>query len=185
MAEAMTLARPYAKALFAEARRHQLFEPWMQALNLLAAVVSDKQVAQLIINPLLSGDALQRFLVEVMSALSNSVTATLGQRLNNFLQLLIAERRLITLPAIACLYQQLLMQHEGAVEAEVIAAFPLSEDHREQIQTELEKRFHSKIRLNVLKDESLIGGAIIRVGNWVMDGSVKGKLAKLALSLPR
>jgi F-type H+-transporting ATPase subunit delta len=185
MADAITIARPYAKALFAEALAHQLLGPWAQALNLLTNVVQDAQVAQLILSPQLSDKELQTFFIEVINTLDKTVCTTLGQRLDNLLRLLTEEKRLALLPSIARLYHQLQIQHQGVIEAEVIAAFPLSEDHREQIQLKLEKRFNSKVSLNVSKDESLIGGAIVRVGNWVMDGSVKGKLAKLTLSLPR
>lgn len=185
MADAITIARPYARALFAEALKHQLLDPWQQALCLLANVMQDPSVVQLILNPQLQEKELQAFFIDVMNTLDKTVCTLLGQRLDNFLRLLAEEKRLAILPSIAQLYHQFQMQHQGVVEAQVIAAFPLSEDHRQQIQVKLEKRFNSKVSLNVLKDESLIGGAIIRVGNWVMDGSVKGKLAKLTLSLPR
>lgn len=185
MADSITIARPYAKALFAAALQHKLVPAWSQALKLLAQTAQDSQVKQLILSPQISEKELRDFFLDLVKTLDPAVCAALGSQLENFLHLLTEEKRLTILPNIAQLYHQLQIHQEGVIEAQVKVAFPLSEDHRHQLQTALEKRFHSKVTLNVLKDESLIGGAIVRVGDWVMDGSVKGKLAKLSLSLPR
>lgn len=183
MAMYLTIARPYAKAVFAEAKASKQFESWTDVLNVLAIMVQDALLTQTIDDPKLSQKQLIDLLLDIVDAATPAATNKLGDKLYNFLWLLIDEKRLNTLTDIAVLYHQLVIAEQGVVEAELIAAFDLSDDQCQQIQAGLAKRFNAKVVLNVSKDESLIGGAIIRAGNWVMDGSIQGKLAKLADSL--
>ena len=184
MALQLTLARPYAKAIFSDAKETRRLEMWSAVLSAFSKIIKNKQIAQLIINPQISSKDIRKLLlhlIQMMQAEANS----LEEKIDHFLQLLIDEKRLTILPDIAFLYHRLLNDYRGVVEAEVICAFPLSAEHREQIKSKLKKRFNSKVKLKVTKDKSLLGGAVVRAGNWVMDGSVKGKLSRLAESLKR
>ncbi|WP_423063273.1 F0F1 ATP synthase subunit delta [Candidiatus Paracoxiella cheracis] len=183
MSQLLTIARPYARAVFSDALDNRLLTQWSEILTALAYIVENKKAEQLIIDPTLTDkERKELFYSLVQSALPKTVSA-LGDRIERFIDLLVDEKRLTLLPDIAFLYHQLLNEQQGIIDAEVISAYPMSEDHREGIKKALESRFNSKVSLNFSKDESLIGGAIIRAGNWVMDGSVKGKLAKLAEDL--
>ena len=183
MAENRTLARPYARAIFAEAKSKHLLEMGLSLLNTLAQIINDKAVALFMIDPRLSEKGLKSLLIDMLSASMPDALKKTGDSFTNFIRLLVEEKRLNVLPDIAKLYHDLLLAEQHVVEAEVISAFPLSDDHRKSIQSALEKRFNSKVQLKISKDESLIGGALVRAGNWVMDGSVKGKLTKLTESL--
>ncbi len=183
MADKITLARPYARAVFAEAKAKGKLHAWSVVMEALSQVVQNQWVVQWTLDPRLSSSQLESMLYDLVEHSVNDAVMKLGDALSHFIALLVKKKRLVVLPQIAFLYHQLMLEEEQVTEAEVIAAFPLSEDHRRSIEAALEKRFHSKIQLKVSKDESLIGGALIRVNDWVMDGSIKGKLAKLTESL--
>lgn len=182
MALQLTLARPYAKAVFADAKETNQLETWSTVLNAFSKIIKNKQIAELIINPQVAKKDIKKLLLHLIQTI-RAESNSLKQKIDYFLQLLIDEKRLTTLPDIAFLYHQLLNDHYGLVEAEVICTFPLSAKHREEIKNKLKKRFNSKVKLKVIEDKSLLGGAIIRVGNWAIDCSVKNKLTRLAESL--
>lgn len=183
MAQHLTIARPYARAVFYDAVKNKLLTEWSEALQILALIAQDKAVIQLVSNPKLREEQRRELFCNLLQSVAAPIASKLGERLNNFISLLTEEKRLLVLPEIATLYHHLLIEEQGIVEADVVSAFPMSQDHREQIQTKLEARFKSNVRLNFIKDKTLIGGTLIRAGNWVMDDTIKGKLAKLADSL--
>lgn len=183
MALHLTLARPYAKALFAEAKETDQLASWYTILNGLAKIIQNKSIIPIINNPNISYEETKDFFLELLSEIDPETTDILKERLENFLQLLVNEKRLIALPNIALLYCKLLNDYQGVTEAEIISAFSLSNHQRKQVKKKLEKRFNAKVKLKVTIDESLIGGAIIRAGNWVMDGSIRRKITRLAENL--
>ena len=184
MALQLTLARPYAKAVFADAKQIHQIEIWSAVLNAFAKIIKNNHIAQLIINPQISREDIKKLLLNLIQTIQSKANPLKG-KIDCFLKLLIHEKRLAILPDINFLYHQLLNNHYGLIEAEVICAFPLSIEHREQIKNKLKKRFNSTVKLRVIEDKSLLGGVIIRTGNWVIDGSVKGKLTRLLESLKR
>ena len=183
MAKYFTIARPYAKAVFSDALDADQLQPWLKVLQTLGTLVENKETEQLVLDPRLSDEACQQLFYDLVQSVLPEDVSSLGDRLKHFIALLTRENRLMVLPDIVVLYLQRLNDHNRVIEAEVICAFPLSEDHREQLKNALGKKFNSNITLRCFKDERLIGGAIVRAGNWVMDGSVRGKLAKLADSI--
>lgn len=183
MSQQLTIARPYAKAVFSDALDNQLLVQWSEVLAALTDIVNNTTVKRLIIDPSQTAKDLKDLFYNLAQSTLPSAVSALGERLENFIKLLVREKRLALLPDIALIFHQLLNEKKGIIDAEIVSAYPMSEDHRESIQKALEARFSSKVSLNFIKDDSLIGGAVIRAGNWVMDGSVKGKLAKLAEDL--
>jgi len=183
MSQQLTIARPYAKALFSDALDNQLLSQWSEVLVALAHAVDDATVKRLIIDPSETGKDRKELFCNLVKSILPNATSALGERLDSFIELLVREKRLAILPDITLLYHRLLNDQKGIIEAEVVSAYPMSADHRQSIERALEARFSLKVSLNFTKDENLIGGAVIRAGNWVMDGSVKGKLAKLAEDL--
>ncbi|WP_259430982.1 F0F1 ATP synthase subunit delta [Coxiella burnetii] len=183
MALHLTLARPYAKAAFADGQKANQLEAWLAVFTAFSKIIKNKEVARQIINPKFSDKEIKTLLFDLIQTIEPESTKQLKDKIDHFLQLLIDEKRLMILPDIALVYQQLLNKYQDIIEASVTYVFPLNDEHRQQIKKQLEKRFNAEVKLKMIKDESLLGGVIIRAGNWVMDGSIKGKLTRLAENL--
>ena len=183
MAQQLTMARPYAKAVFKDAVEQKLLQPWSEVLQILASIAQNQQMVQFIANPTVQPEERQQLFYDLVNTVAQEAVSKLGNRLTSFIALLTTEKRLLLLPEMAMLYQELFMQEQGVIAVDIISAFPVSQDHREQLRERLEVRFQSSVELNFIKDETLIGGTIIRAGHWVMDDSIKGKLSRLADNL--
>ncbi|HEB86769.1 MAG TPA: F0F1 ATP synthase subunit delta [Gammaproteobacteria bacterium] len=176
MAEKSTIARPYAQAAFDLAQEKNDLKTWSDMLQLCAMIVRDEQVSRLIGNPGVSKGAL----VELILKVAGDNLNTVGR---NFIRVLANNGRLNVLSEIESLYEQHRADAERRVDAEVISAFPLSDAQQQALAASLEKRLGREVRLTASTDESLIGGAIVRAGDLVIDGSVTGHLNKLAQAL--
>ncbi|HEU4655659.1 MAG TPA: F0F1 ATP synthase subunit delta [Steroidobacteraceae bacterium] len=173
MAEKATIARPYAKAAFEYAREHNGFERWSQVLAIGAAVVSDERAAQLLTNPRVKPEDLVALIADVCGG-------ALDEHGRNFLLTLATNRRLALLPNIAEIFEKLRAEVENVLDVELVSAVQLDEAQRQRMSDALKKRFKRDIRLHCSIDPSLIGGAIVRAGDFVIDGSVKARLERLA-----
>ena len=173
MSQALTLARPYARAAFAIAREEGKFAPWSDALAFSARVAADPRVSALLSNPQLSrGDA-------VALLTPDATSETYGR----FQALLAEGRRLQQLPEISGLFEQLRAEAEHVVKATVTSAAELSGEELDKIKAALRKRFGREVEVSTAVDASLIGGAVIDAGDVVIDGSLKGKLSRLQTAL--
>jgi len=173
MTQALTLARPYARAAFAIARDAGSFAPWSQALGFAARIAADPQVAALLGNPKLTeADA-----VALLSP--DGADGNFGR----FLEMLADNRRLPLLPEIAGLYEDLRAEAERVVKATVTSATPLPAAELDSIKAALKKRFGREVEIETAVDENLIGGAVIDAGDVVIDGSLRGKLDRLQSAL--
>ena len=179
----LTLARPYAKALFTEAKENDQLTSWLVILNILTKIIKNRSIVSIINNPNVLDKEIQGMLLELLLEIEPEITYIVKERLGNFLQLLIDAKRLIVLPNISLLYRNLLNEYRRVTEAEIISAFLVNDDQREQIKKTLEERFNSEVKLSIVIDKSLLGGAIIRADNWVVDGSIRGKLDRLRKNL--
>lgn len=173
MAQALTLARPYARAAFAIARDGDTCARWSDALGFAARLAADPQVASLLGNPKLTD-------VDAVTLLSPDVADDAFAR---FLALLADNRRLALLPEIAGLYEQLRAEADHLVKAMVTSAAALPAAQLDTIKAALRKRFGREVEVHTAVDESLIGGAVIVAGDVVIDGSLRGKLARLQAAL--
>lgn len=176
MAERITLARPYAKAAFAFAREHQAFARWSQLLAIGSEVVSDERVQKLLASPLVTPPQL----VDLLADVAGSRLGALDAEGRNFLEALADNRRLGLLPEIAEVYEILRAQVENVADVEVVSAFPLEDVQRERLAQALKKRLQREIRLSCAVDPELIGGAVVRAGDMVIDGSLRARLDRLA-----
>lgn len=173
MSQALTLARPYARAAFGTASDAGELPRWSSAFAFAAQVAGDPQVSAILGSPRLTqGDA-----VALLSP--EDASAAFGR----FLALLAENRRLHLLPEIAGLYEQMRAEAESVVRARLISAQPMTYEDLESYRALLQRRFGRRVDLTLEVDESLIGGAIIDTGEKVIDGSVKGKLARLQAAL--
>jgi len=176
MAESQTVARPYAQAAFLFASGHNALKEWSDMLALLAAVAADPAMRELIDNPRVTE-----------KQLSDLVIGIGGERLNekcaNFVRVLAENRRLALLPDITALFEIQRRAAEGRVQAELTTAYPATEAQQAQIIESLRRRLGREIELSCKTDAALLGGAIIRAGDLVIDGSVRGKLERLGTAL--
>lgn len=180
MAELATTARPYARAAFASAGDAKLRVEWGAFLGRAAAAVQDPQLQPLIGNPRVANAALVGLLMEVATA---GQAPAAPQALRNFLQLLADNRRLRLLPEIAAQFAALRSQAERIADVEVISASPLSGDQTKSLQGALERRLGRAVRLHPQVDKSLVGGAIVRYGDFVVDGSLRGRIERLGAAM--
>jgi F-type H+-transporting ATPase subunit delta len=175
MAENVTIARPYADAAFALATGADALAAWSEALDRLAAIVSDEGMQACIVNPRLSTDQLAGLVLEVAGELSAEQ--------QNFVRVLVNNERLQVLPEIRDLFVALKNEHEGVLEAKIASAFPLDDASLASLKADLEARFKARIDATVAIDTELIGGVRIAIGDEVIDASVRGKLASMAATL--
>jgi F-type H+-transporting ATPase subunit delta len=173
MAEKITVARPYAKAAFEVAREHNSYATWSQLLATAATVVADERVAKLLSNPRITPDELVGLIAEIAGG-------SLDEQGRNFLNTLAQNRRLDLLPEIAAAYETLRAEVENTADVQVISAVALSDAQRDRLASALRKRLKREVRLHCEVDPSLLGGAIVRSGDMVIDGSLKAGLERLA-----
>jgi len=175
MAEKVTIARPYAKAAFGYAREHNSFAQWSELLATASAVVADEQVKKLLASP--------RVKPAELVELIGSIAGNLDANAKNFLDTLAQNRRLGLLPEIAAMYEVLRADIERVADVEVVSATEFNEAQRARLTSALKKRLQREVRLHVSVDPSLIGGAIVRSGDLVIDGSLKSRLDRLAVDI--
>jgi F-type H+-transporting ATPase subunit delta len=175
MAEALTIARPYAEAAFKLASDAKALPQWSAALSRLAALAANDAMRGLVGNPRLTDGQVATLLCDVAGDLSPE------QR--NFVLLLATNERLAVLPEIATLYEAQKNASEGVLDARIASAFPLSAAQVDEVVSSLESRYARKVKATVEVDSDLIGGVSIRIGDEVIDASVRGKLAQLADAL--
>jgi len=173
MSQALTLARPYARAAFATARDEGTFAPWSDALAFAAHVAADPRVAALLANPELGRD----------DAVALLAPEQRSDTFSRFLDVLAEARRLPLLPEIAGMFDALRANEENVVKATVTSAAELSASELDAIKAALRRRFNREVEVTAAVDASLIGGAVIDAGDVVIDGSLKGKLARLQTAL--
>ena len=178
MAQTATLARPYANAAFDVAKSHGRLAEWSRMLTLLAAAAATTEVEALIGDPALGGEVKAHKLAEALRG-------ELDDRARRFVLALAIYQRLALLPEVARQFEAMKAAAENVLEVEVVAAVALAEAQREQFAEVLARRFGRDVNLAVTVDETIIGGAIVRAGDTVIDGSVRGRLARLAAALKR
>jgi F-type H+-transporting ATPase subunit delta len=176
MADKSTIARPYAKAAFEEARDRKRLGPWSQALRTAAAVARDPRVEALLGNPRVTPEELAELIIEIAGP-------ELDEEGRNFVRTLADNRRLALLPEISARFDELKSEAEGIIEVTVTSAAPLAEAQRRQLAQALERRLGRQVRMQCATDPALIGGAVLQAGDWVLDGSLRGRLERISYEL--
>lgn len=178
MAELVTIARPYAEAVFRLGKERGELAKWADALDFLVSVNEDPTMQAALADPNVASADIERLILAVC-----------GERVDgsarNLVQILIQNRRLAVLPEIRHLFQELKAGDEGTVEAKIFSAFPVEDAQLEQIVALLSKRFQKKISAEVSLDPELIGGIKVEVGDKVWDASVRGRLQSMAATLTK
>jgi len=176
MADRSTIARPYARAAFAEALADKRLAPWSDAINTGAAVVQDDRVKRLLDHPRVTPAELAQFVIDIAG---NGI----DQDAKNFVQTLAENRRLGYLPEIAAIFNELKDAEEGIVDVTVTSAAPLDQQQQLTLSEALARKLKRQVRLHCETDKTLIGGAILRAGDLVIDGSLRTRLDRLATEL--
>jgi F-type H+-transporting ATPase subunit delta len=176
VAERATIARPYAKAAFEYARDAKALAKWSQGLKAAAEIVADPRVAALTKSPQWSA-------ADLVSLITDVAGDKLDAGMQNFVRVLTENHRLLLLPEIAAHYEVLRSAVENTVDVEVVSAVPLDAAQADKLERALSTRLKRRVRMQNSVDSTLLGGAVVRAGDLVIDGSLKGRLQRLATEL--
>jgi len=175
MAELSTIARPYAEAAFRVARSGDL-NAWNALVAELAAIAGTAEMRALVLDPNLTPDA-------IYGVFAGVVKSPLGTEAQNFLRLVIENDRVSALPEVAVQFAALKNKLEGSADAEIASAFPLTDAQVADLTAALARATGKQVEVKVVVDESVLGGLVARVGDTVIDGSLKSRLDSLKQSL--
>ncbi len=176
MAEISTVARPYSQAVFDLAQSQKKLAEWSIMLSFLSAVVNDPHMQSLISNTSIKKEQLTKLMDDICSD-------NVDESGRNLIKVLMENRRLNLVPEISKQFEKLRAEAEGTIEAELVSAFEVTDKQLDKITGALQKRLGRKVSLKSRVDEDLIGGAIVRAGDIVIDGSVSGRLENLSSAL--
>jgi F-type H+-transporting ATPase subunit delta len=171
-----TVARPYAQAVFERALETKQLGPWSDALGLLAAITENADMAAQIANPNVPRGQLATAILEIAGD-------TLSEEMRNLVRLLAENNRLAVAGEIARLFDELKVEHQRVREVHVRSAYAVNAADKQVLREALEKRLGGEVELTVERDPSLLGGVEIRAGDLVIDGSIRGRLQRLANEL--
>ncbi|MBU0500679.1 MAG: F0F1 ATP synthase subunit delta [Gammaproteobacteria bacterium] len=171
--EKKTIARPYAAAAFAVATSSGTIAQWSEMLSLMTEIVGDARIAAMITNPNLG----KQMGLELLLDISGEHLSNEGR---NLVRLLAENGRLSVLPEIASLFDTLKSEHEGSIDLRILTAYAIDSEQQEKLAAALKSKLGKDVRISSEQDLSLLGGVKIRAGDLVIDGSIKGKIARLA-----
>ncbi|GJL84009.1 MAG: ATP synthase subunit delta [marine bacterium B5-7] len=176
MAETASLARPYVRAIFEIARKDGDLSAWSEQLAVLKAVATDPQVTALDGDPRIDRSQMAQLVIDVSGD-------KLSDAARNLVRLLAENRRLSVIDEIATQYEVLRADAENTVEAEIESATEMSQEHQDRLAEALSKRLDRSVKLHCTTRPELLGGAVIRTGDFVYDGSVRAQLEKMSAAL--
>ncbi|TLX46021.1 F0F1 ATP synthase subunit delta [Pseudoalteromonas phenolica] len=175
MSELTTIARPYAKAAFELAVEKGNVEAWNEMLFFAGQVASDEQASSLLASIPTAAEQADVFIKVCAEQLNEQ-----GQ---NLIKLMAENERLAAIPAVAEIFAEFKAEFDKEIDVNVVSATELAAEQQDKLVAALEKRFARKVKLNCSIDETVVGGLVIKAGDTVIDGSVRGKLDRLAVSL--
>jgi F-type H+-transporting ATPase subunit delta len=176
MAEKTTIARPYAKAAFQEAKGDRRLAQWSETLRAAAIAVQDSRVHELLGSPSVGGEELAQFVMGLTGP-------ELDEHGQNFFRTLAENHRLAYIPEISALFDQLKDDEESVVDVTVTSAAPIDTTQQKALSKALERKLKRSVRLHSATDSTLIGGAVLRAGDTVIDGSLLSRLKRIAFEL--
>ena len=185
MADNNTIARPYAQAAFDFAQEKGNLGGWASALEVARSLLANGEVVTFLANPTLSNAQKLEFLAGLIGSAGSDVGVLSGddEHGTNFLKLLLEYGRVNVLPEIAEHFDALKAAVENTVDVTVTSAAPMSAEQQAIIAAALKERLGSNVTLSTEIDENLIGGAVIRAGDVVIDGSLRARLTSLTNAL--
>ena len=175
MSELTTIARPYAKAAFELAVEKGAVESWNEMLFFAGQVASNEQAAAVLAGLPTASEQADVF-IKICAEQLNEY----GQ---NLVKVMAENKRLVALPEVAALFAEFKADYDKEIDVNVVSATELTASKQESLVAALEKRFARKVKLNCSVDAAVVGGLIIKAGDTVIDGSIRGKLNRLAVTL--
>lgn len=172
MSDVITIARPYANAIFELASDEKKLKDWSETLKLLGLIAQDPMMQPVLNNPHVRKEQVVQLFVDIAGKLPQEVI--------NLLNELAAKKRLRILPAISQVYEICLADRERTVDVKVVSAFQIDDARLKKLQTALQSSLNRQVNLRFAIDRNLLGGAIIYAGDQVIDGSLRGKLNRLS-----
>jgi F-type H+-transporting ATPase subunit delta len=172
MATRDTAARRYAEAAFEVALRDDTVDAWREELDAAAAIAADDEVGRMLANPAVP--------LETRTAMAATIFgAVVGQPVLNLIGLMLRRGRIYELSRVAAEFRRLDNVRQGITLATATSAAPLSQDEVRAVTARMEQLTGGRIELDVQVDPSLLGGLVVRVGDRLIDGSVRGRLERL------
>ncbi|MDO9162410.1 MAG: F0F1 ATP synthase subunit delta [Methylococcaceae bacterium] len=176
MSELATLARPYAAAVFKRAKETNTISKWSETLAFIGAVLSDESISGIVNNPKFSNQQVSKLILSISDG-------QLDKEGENLLELLIHNKRLVLVHSVAEIFEAYKAEYEGYIDVDVQTAYPFTDDVEQHLINALEKSLSKKVNIKVTVDASLIGGVLVRAGDRVIDGSIKGQLQHMQKAL--
>lgn len=180
MADYTTVARPYAKAVFDVANSAGELEGWSEALAAAAAVMSDEDARAYLNRPEVTAADKVRFVASLCEGVGEAGSVLASDKGHNLLSLLAEYDRLEALPEIAAQYEHLKNRAQNTVRVTLVSATQVDEEQAAKVRSALERKLGRHVELGLEVDASLLGGAVVRAEDMVIDGSVRSRLARLA-----
>lgn len=178
MAEAATLARPYALAVFDIARESDRFDHWSRVLEQLSLVTRTPDIREYLSSPVHTTVAKASMVIDLLED-------ELTENTKRFVRVLAENQRLDLIPKIRATFEELLAEEHKTLAVEVTTAVELTPDEIKAFDNALTRKYQREINLTIKVDPDIVGGALIRAGDSVLDGTVRGKLERLQTSLMR
>lgn len=178
MAELNTIARPYSKAAFDFALEQKDLVNWSNSLTLLCEIIHVEEIQRLISNPQITSGNKSTVIVEA----ANEVNA-MSEAVMNFCHVLAENKRLALLPKISEQFEQLKAQHEKVIDVDLTTAYDLDKSLIQKLTSALSSKLGREVRLATTTDKHILGGVVLRANDFVIDGSIRAKLTKLAESM--
>lgn len=176
MAQLMTIARPYAEAVFSLSKDENNMATWSDVLANLAVISQDEAMQAMIKNPAYSAENIVSVFTDVMG---NNLTAE-GK---NLLVAMAENKRLAALSEVAEVFETLKAEEEKRVRATVISAMEVTDEQKKKLSAALNAKFDADVEMTYEVNASLIGGIKIKVGDWAVDGSAVSQLNKLGAAI--
>lgn len=185
MADNNTVARPYAQAVFDVANEGGKLAAWSESLDVAGQLLADDGLVEYLGAPGISDEQRFEFLTGLFKKAGAAVLSGGDDKGSNFLKLLLENGRVAVLPEIAAQFEAHKAKIENTVDATVTSAAPLSKEQEAEIAKSLKERLGRDVNIATEIDENLIGGAVIRAGDVVIDGSLRARLEGLATALTK
>lgn len=176
MAETGTMARPYARAVFEIAQQADALQAWSKGLAAVAAIVANDDVERIIGSPMISDEKLADSIIGIAAD-------DLPAHGADYVRLLVDNDRLQLAPAIAAQFDVMRAAAEQRVGVSVTSAVEFSEKQKLDLAQSLQQRLSATVDLSFEQDDSILGGAVIRAGDLVIDRSVRAQLDRMQQSL--
>lgn len=172
MLEKKTIARPYAQAAYEQASEEGNLGPWAEALSRLAVICADEQMQSVLNDPRVSDEQLRTLVLDILGDTS--------QTISNFVTILVQADRLILAEEISELYSEMKAIAEKRIDVQVRTAYELDDSEKQKIADAVSSKLGRSVDLAVTEDKDLIGGAVVKAGDVVIDLSIRGRLSAMA-----